>query len=371
MNAQEALDIIENNATETLYFYGSWSKCPNIVNVYRNGIHDIGIACEVPIIEIEERLNRIFDNPKKIIQIPDEIKKEKIIELLCFLINSKNNLSDVHGRNIEFLIEYLQDYYKIDTFEPLLRQVKYVQAGWNLKEMVVPTPKMKKQSTKIKIEYEGKYYYKKELAKKFNQKTDTVYYRLKQGWSLEDALKSPLHTQNRGTGIEYKGKTYRSIRELAKKQGINPKTVNYRLSLGWSLEDAVEKAVRSRTNIEVVPTPKAEKRKIEYKGKYYYIKELAKKYNQKTPTVYYRLKQGWSLEDALKSPPHTQNKGKGIEYKGKTYRSIRELAEKQGINPCIVNYRLSLGWSLEDAVEKAVRHRESNIENEPNRDLQM
>ena len=44
------------------------------------------------------------------------------------------------------------------------------------------------------------------------------------------------------------------------------------------------------------------KRIIEYKGRKYYLAELAREFGLSAPSLHYRLKQGWPIEKALTTP---------------------------------------------------------------------
>ncbi len=82
----------------------------------------------------------------------------------------------------------------------------------------------------------------------------TIESRLNKGWSLEEALKTPLSSE-----ITYKGKAYPSLKALFEAEGeVSYKTVKGRVHGGWSLEKALKTPVRDRAPANPITT---------YKGK--------------------------------------------------------------------------------------------------------
>ncbi len=80
----------------------------------------------------------------------------------------------------------------------------------------------------------------------------TIESRLNKGWSLEEALKTPLLKE-----VTYKGKTYRSTRALIHAEGVvSVRTIQSRLSKGWSLEEALKTPVRDRAPANPITTKK-------------------------------------------------------------------------------------------------------------------
>lgn len=115
INQQDALEIIETNAIETLYTYGDWSECVEIADIYRNGITAVGFAYRVPDADIQERCRRIFDETDTNVAPPVVMENEKIETLLHFLKQTKQVLnSNLYGeaaRKVDDLIEFLEDCY--------------------------------------------------------------------------------------------------------------------------------------------------------------------------------------------------------------------------------------------------------------------
>lgn len=118
--------------------------------------------------------------------------------------------------------------------------------------------------------------------------TCLIYKRLKDmGWSLEKALTTPIRSMKK---ITYKGKTYRSARQLSFAVGIDTHTLERRVARGFTLEEAVEIGVgHPEWTVSV-----------DHLGnKYPSFKAMCKAYKKSPNTVNLRLNNGWSLELAL------------------------------------------------------------------------
>lgn len=214
-----------------------------------------------------------------------------------------------------------------------------LRAGWPL-EKALKTPAQKMSPANPITTYKGKTYPTfKALAKAEGVVAhQAVESRLRKGWPLEKALKTPSKNE-----IEYKGKTYPSLSALVEAESeVSQKVVGGRLFRGWSLEEALGHCERilERSGHETT-----------YKGKSYpSFTALVKAESEVSlPAVYGRLAKGWSLETALETP-HS----KEIEYKEKTYPSLKDLVEADGVVPYeTVASRINSGWPLQEALKTA------------------
>lgn len=48
--------------------------------------------------------------------------------------------------------------------------------------------------------------------------------------------------------VDYNGREYTSIKQMAKAWGMSPSTLYYRIRNGWSIDDALRKPVRKKVN---------------------------------------------------------------------------------------------------------------------------
>ena len=91
-----------------------------------------------------------------------------------------------------------------------------------------------------KIKYNGKEYSSEsELARVYGIKITTFSYRLKEGWTMDEALGVVQRQHRKGIPIRYDGKEYASRAELARAYGIHIKTFSSRLREGWTMDEAL------------------------------------------------------------------------------------------------------------------------------------
>lgn len=73
-----------------------------------------------------------------------------------------------------------------------------------------------------------------------------------------------------------------------------------------------------------------------------------------------RLKQGYSIEEALTIRKRAKNANKGKEVRDhldNTYPSLTQMAKHYGLTACILQYRLDKGYTLEDALMTPKKNR--------------
>jgi hypothetical protein len=99
-------------------------------------------------------------------------------------------------------------------------------------------------------------------------------------------------------------------------------------------------------------------RQITFEGETLSLNRMAEKYGHGEATVRYRLDQGWSIKEALLLEVGDQrifNKNaKLIEYDGK-FLTIKEHAERWGLNLGTVRTRLTRGYSIERVFSPAIK----------------
>ena len=147
-----------------------------------------------------------------------------------------------------------------------------------------------------------------------------------------------------GMRLKYRGKEYLSIKALARDYGIEEGTFWSRVvRLEWSLDEATEVIARKtdRTDIRHV--------EIAFRGQTFPNRAaLARAYNVDPRRFHARLMSGWSLPEALglvkrKWPRYEMKAGKTITCDGKTYNSIKSLAEAFEVDLPLVRDRFRLG----------------------------
>lgn len=119
--------------------------------------------------------------------------------------------------------------------------------GWDT-ETAITTPV---QHNGTKVVLDGvEYNSLSDLSRDYGINYYTMIHRLKNGMTLEEAVTTPVRyiTINHGTPVTIDGIDYKSITDAAIVYGIDRFAVYSRLIHGWSLEDALKTPVgKSRT----------------------------------------------------------------------------------------------------------------------------
>lgn len=94
---------------------------------------------------------------------------------------------------------------------------------------------------------------------------------------------------------------------------------------------------------------------LTYQGQTMLLVDWVEKTGIDQSTISHRLKKGWSVEDALSTPPGTKNKRyKKITYQGKT-QCAASWAKEVGLHPGTLRWRLKQGWSIQNALTTPVQ----------------
>ena len=170
-------------------------------------------------------------------------------------------------------------------------------------------------------------------------KYSTFVYRVSQGYTLEEALTSKPKRGRREvkkfTYLGYEGSLSDIVKLYGK--GVTVKIVRNRLAQGFTLEEAltIEKGYKRTV------------KQYEYKGYKGSLKDIMKATNCSLSysLVSRRLREGYTLEDALKPTRRYEYKG----YKGSIEYIIKQLGLE--ISPTTVRKRIKEGYTLEEALK--------------------
>ena len=193
---------------------------------------------------------------------------------------------------------------------------------------------------------------KHDMCKFYGVSSSTFNGRIARGKSLKDALSAK---NMRGNPIltDHDGNSFSSQNEMCKFWNIKPTTFCRRIHQGWSLKDALTTTVES-TSKEVTD---------HLGNKYKNKSEMCKAYKIDRATVNKYLRDGRSLEYSLTSKKRMDNFD-GIHCKdhlGNKFNSIKSMCDKWGIPNDTYNFRIKNGWSIEDALTKKPEFRKHSV----------
>ena len=135
-----------------------------------------------------------------------------------------------------------------------------------------------------------------------------IQHRLAYGWDAERALTTPVRSIRNNVKsklIEYDGKKL-SISGWERERGFPRGTIQQRLALDWSVEDAICQPLqrsKPRSRVETADIPSH----LTYDGKTMTITEWSEHTGLPRNTLKSRLKNGWDTERALTQPLQSKN----------------------------------------------------------------
>lgn len=162
--------------------------------------------------------------------------------------------------------------------------------------------------------------------------------RLRRGDNIENALETQVEGNRL---ITFNGET-KTLTEWSEQTGIKICTLWGRLEKGWTVEEALTIPAKRKKRFYC-----HSKKMITYKGVSKTLAGWSRETGISYGTLYNRLKNGQSIEDALENPIKSSFL---ITYKGIT-KSLVDWSREKGIPPRTVRYRLQRGWSVEKALE--------------------
>lgn len=188
------------------------------------------------------------------------------------------------------------------------------------------------------------------MLKHYGVTKERYYSRVKQGWTLEETL-TTKGNRNYKAGIkDHLGNSYSSERTMCEHYNIKHNAFQRRIKQGWSLEDALTKPVVSTTQ-----------ECTDHLGNTYKNKtEMCKAWGVRRETVNTKLRAGISLKDALEVPTEDLS----VEYNGLVYRSLSKLAQAAGVKYERLSQYVRNGMAIEEAVVKASQDPYTDYTNE-------
>lgn len=174
--------------------------------------------------------------------------------------------------------------------------------------------------SKVILNFRGKEYKTLiDLARAYNIDYHLIIGRLSAGYSLEQAIRMGASTKE----VTLYGVKYKSLVHLSKEIGIRYESLENRLAEGLTLEEAVDILINTEP--------------IVFNGiKYPTLTALCMEYQIDLVNFRHRINLGWSTRDALLTPIRKTKRKNQIEYRGILYNSKRELAEHFGYTPSML-----------------------------------
>ena len=190
-----------------------------------------------------------------------------------------------------------------------------------------------------------------DMRQHYHVKIKAYYYRLRAGYTLEQALTGDGMKYGKKACTDHLGNTYDSIEDMCQHYHITGQTYNGRLKAGYTLEKALTGA-----GIQHGGQCGGNKKCTDHLGNTYNsVKEMCQHYNVKAETYKRRLRAGYTQEQALTGEevqygrPHRETK-KCTDYLGNTYNSVIEMCQHYNVKVDTYKYRLRAGYTQEQAL---------------------
>lgn len=187
-----------------------------------------------------------------------------------------------------------------------------------------------------------------EMCRYWNVNAKTVKSRIKRGESVKDALTKKVDSHTKVEVTDHLGNVFSSIKDMCGYWNVNPATFRSRISRGETLKDALTGEGKTCITKEVT----------DHLGNVFVSKaEMCRYWKVNFSTFQGRLLHGDSLEEALTGEEKKKNKKEITDHMGNNYTSIEEMTREYGISSSALRCRLRNGWSLEDALTIQMKER--------------
>lgn len=174
----------------------------------------------------------------------------------------------------------------------------------------------------------------------------TVTKRLARGMSVKRAL-TKKHRITSLPCVDHLGRKYRSVMAMARAWNIPESTLKERLRNHWPIKVALTRAPMTRDEANGIPCADPEG------NLYQSIKDMAEAHGLMESTVRFRLRNGATLEQALRPLEYT-NRNPARDHLGYRYPSITAMAKAWGLRLETLSRRLNKGWDIRKALTTAI-----------------
>lgn len=215
-----------------------------------------------------------------------------------------------------------------------------LKRNWDLERALTePSRRNSGKSVATEDHLGHKFQQQNDMARYWGHSWDTVKRRLDKNWTLKEALETPsnthmnpVHDQN-GTMIGY------GTQQQARNAGIGPQQLNRKLQAGVPAIDLH----KNRTMTQC----------MDHLGHVFEQKKAMCDYYDITVGAFSgRIKQHWSLEEALTKPvvQFEGNRGNRVAVEGKIYNSIQDACAAYGIQYNTYYKRLKMQFTPQEAL---------------------
>lgn len=199
----------------------------------------------------------------------------------------------------------------------------------------------------------------------FNINESTVKYRLRKGYSLDEALKEPIKritkTHSNALVFDIDGTEY-TITELSVKYGVNQSSIKSRLSRGETIEQALDIDKVERGGKRNKDSIYSDYKLFTINGVTKTLKTWCDELGLPIKTVINRLKSNWPLENIF-LPINSAYLYEIHEGDQVHKMTLKQLSEKYKISEHTIYDRLSNGLTLEEAINKEQKIRTNHRKN--------
>ncbi len=224
-----------------------------------------------------------------------------------------------------------------------------VNKGWTVEEAL--TGSRKDRDGEGVEDHLGNHYHSiSEMCRTYNIRPDNFCQRRKRGWTLEETLTGKRHTQVQ----DHLGNTFEDINAMCEHYGVKRSTYSQRIRNGATIEQALS-ATRHSTGERIgLPT-------VDHLGNSYPSQRaMCRQYDIKVAAFRARLRNGFSLEEALTAPRghHRERTAEKVEDpEGNRYPSVKKMCAAHGVNQGTYYSRLNKGMSQAEALAvEPIRH---------------
>ena len=182
------------------------------------------------------------------------------------------------------------------------------------------------------------------LARAHNLKPTTVVGRINRGIPVSESLFKPIHSNSFcGFSQTYNGVDYPSMASLCSAYGVNQSTISRLINDGKTLDESIKHCLALKEKkprviyVDDKPYPSFISIEREYGVSSSSLIRIADNFHINSKDIEAIIKN----RDRYKIP---------VIYNGEEYESLVDLIKKTGNKYSAVKYRLSTGWTLEEAI---------------------